>query len=101
MKKFIYVISILFVLTFFTASYLQAQTEVKQKSRTGMSHRKKGALIGAGAGAATGAVISRNRSKGAIIGGAVGAGAGYMRGRRKDKQDPTPKQVTKTKTVTE
>ncbi len=99
MKKFIYVLSLVFMLTFFTASYIIAQTEVKQKTRTGMSHKKKGTLIGAGAGAATGAVISKNKSKGAIIGGAVGAGAGYLHGRRKDKQDPTRKTVTKTKTT--
>ncbi len=66
-----------------------------------MSHKKKGTLIGAGAGAATGAVISKNRSKGAVIGGAVGAGAGYLHGRHKDKKDPTRKTVTKTKTVTQ
>lgn len=66
-----------------------------------MSHKKKGALIGAGAGAATGAVISKDKSKGAIIGGTVGAGAGYIHGSHKDKQDPTRKTVTKTKTVTQ
>ncbi len=100
MKKLFGALSLTFALTVIAPDYSQAQTEVKQKTRTGMSHKKKGTLIGAGAGAATGAVISKNRSKGAVIGGAVGAGAGYLHGRHKDKKDRTDKTVTKTKTVT-
>jgi hypothetical protein len=99
MKKLVGALSLTFALTVVSPDYSKAQTEVKQKTRTGMSHKKKGALIGAGAGAATGAVISKDKSKGAIIGGAIGAGAGYLHGRHKDKQDPTPKKVYKTKTV--
>lgn len=51
------------------------------------SSKAKGAVIGAGGGAAAGAVLhKKNRSKGAIIGGVVGSGIGYMYGRRKDKK---------------
>ena len=49
------------------------------------SHRKKDALIGGGAGAVTGALISKHPVKGAVIGGAVGAGVGYLHGKKKDK----------------
>ena len=47
----------------------------------------KGAVIGAAAGALTGAAVSNNdRAKGAIIGGAVGAGAGALTGVAIDKK---------------
>ena len=36
----------------------------------------KGAVIGAGVGAVTGAAISKNKAEGAIIGGLAGAGVG-------------------------
>ena len=42
--------------------------------RKGMSSTAKGALIGAGVGAATGAIISKKKVQGAIIGGVAGAG---------------------------
>ena len=45
--------------------------------KRGWSAKAKGAVIGAGTGAVTGAVINkRDRAKGAIIGGVLGAGAG-------------------------
>lgn len=83
MKKLIRVLSFLIVLFAFSISIASAQTHRR------WSHRKKDAVIGAGAGAATGAIISHDKSKGAIIGGAVGAGAGYLHGRKKDKQAGT------------
>ncbi len=47
----------------------------------------KGAVIGAAAGALTGAAVSKNdRAKGAIVGGAVGAGAGALTGAAIDKK---------------
>lgn len=88
MKKLVGALSLAFALTVVSPDYSKAQTEVKQKTRTGMSHKKKGALIGAGAGAATGAVISKDKSKGAIIGGAIGAGAGYLHGRHTRQASP-------------
>jgi outer membrane protein OmpA-like peptidoglycan-associated protein len=49
------------------------------------SRTKKGAAIGAGAGAAAGVLIGRS-AKGAIIGAAVGGAAGALIGRQMDKQ---------------
>lgn len=99
MKKIMYSLSIAFALSVIAPEYTEAQTTVKKKTRTGMSSKKKGALIGAGAGAATGVAVSKNDSKGAIVGGAVGAGAGYLYGRHRDKKYPNKKKVYKTKTV--
>ena len=44
--------------------------------KKGWSRAAKGAVIGAGVGAATGAIISKNKTEGAIIGGLAGAGVG-------------------------
>jgi len=82
MKKLIRVLSFVILLFAFTISATQAQ-------HRRWSHRKKDAVIGAGAGAATGAIVSHDKSKGAIIGGVVGAGAGYLHGRHKDKKTGT------------
>lgn len=60
--------------------------------KTGMSKTAKGGLIGAGAGAAAGAVLGRviggknGTAAGAIIGAAVGGSGGALIGRRMDKQ---------------
>jgi uncharacterized membrane protein len=93
MKKVMYVLSLAFALTTVSATVnnLQAQT----KTKTVTSHKKKNALIGAGVGAATGAVVSKKHAKGAVIGGAVGAGAGYLWGKHRDKTHPMRKTVTK------
>lgn len=48
-------------------------TPAKKK---GWSGTAKGAVIGAGVGAATGAIISKKKGTGAIIGGLAGAGVG-------------------------
>lgn len=45
---------------------------------------KTGALIGAGTGAAAGALISSDKGKGAVIGGVLGAAAGGAAGHAKD-----------------
>lgn len=68
-----------------TASTGTGQTTSVRKK--GWSKAAKGAVIGAGAGAITGAIISKNKGKGAIIGGVVGAAGGYIIGRGKDKKD--------------
>lgn len=67
--------------------------EVKKKK--GMSAPVKGALIGAGVGAATGAIASKNnRVKGAVIGAVAGAGVGAVTGvvldKKKEKKVSTP-----------
>ncbi|UOQ72235.1 OmpA family protein [Hymenobacter cellulosilyticus] len=60
--------------------------------KTGMSKTAKGGLIGAGAGAAAGAVLGRviggksGTAAGAIIGAAVGGTGGALIGRKMDKQ---------------
>ena len=79
MKKIIKVLYLLILFFAFSASVM-AQTHKK------WSHRKKDAVIGVGAGAATGAIVSHDKSKGAIIGGVVGGAAGYLHGRHKDKK---------------
>lgn len=95
MKKIILAVSLAFGLTTVSAGIneLQAQT----KTKTVSSHKKKSALIGAGVGAVTGAVVSKKRAKGAVIGGAIGAGAGYLYGKHRDKKHPMRKTVTRTK----
>jgi uncharacterized membrane protein len=77
MKKIMGVLSVALTLT------VAAPTEAAAQTR---SVKKKSTIIGAGAGAATGVLVSRNNSKGAVVGGVVGAGAGYMYGRHKDKK---------------
>ena len=74
----------LLVLSFLllAGSAVQAQTPKK-----GWSNKAKGAAIGGGAGAVTGAVIGGG--KGALIGGAAGVIGGGLIGRNKDKKkDP-------------
>jgi hypothetical protein len=56
--------------------------------KKGWSAKAKGAVIGAGAGAAAGAIINkRNRAAGAVIGGVLGAGAGTGIGAIIDKKN--------------
>ena len=97
MKKFIYVLSLAFTLTTLSCFFIKAEAQkVKEVHKTGWSHKKKNAVIGGGAGAVTGAVVSKNHAKGAVVGGVVGAGAGYLIGRHQDKKNP-PKKVYKYK----
>jgi hypothetical protein len=51
----------------------QAPATHKKK---GWSAKAKGAVIGAGAGAVTGALVDKKKGRGALIGGLLGAGAG-------------------------
>ena len=54
-----------------------ASTATTTEKKKGWSHTAKGAVVGAGTGAVTGAIINKNdRVKGAAIGTVVGAGAG-------------------------
>lgn len=53
-----------------------SNTTTTTTRRKGWSRAAKGAVIGAGVGAATGAIISKNKAEGAIIGGLAGAGLG-------------------------
>lgn len=80
MKKALVIVALSMGLTVVSGTFTEAAAQKKWSSR------KKGAVIGAGAGAATGAIVSHKKGKGAIVGGAVGAGAGYLIGRHKDKK---------------
>ena len=60
---------------------------VATEGKKGWSNAAKGAVIGGGAGAIGGAIISKKKGKGAIIGGVLGAAGGYIIGRNKDKKD--------------
>ncbi|WP_026997171.1 YMGG-like glycine zipper-containing protein [Flectobacillus major] len=63
-----------------------ANTPAKAKKKK-MSTVAKGAIIGAGVGAVTGAIVNkRNRGAGAVIGGVLGAGAGAATGAIIDKK---------------
>lgn len=53
------------------------QIEEKKK----LNEVAKGAIIGAGVGAVTGAIVSKKKGKGAIVGGVLGAGAGAAAGK--------------------
>ena len=46
------------------------------KKKKGMSATATGAIIGAGTGAITGAIVSKKKGEGAIVGGLIGAAAG-------------------------
>ena len=63
-------------------------TTTKKKGWTGA---EKGALIGAGAGAITGAMVDKKKGEGAIVGGLLGAGGGagvgaLLEKRKKNKE---------------
>lgn len=60
---------------------------VVRKKKKGMSNGTKDALIGGGAGALTGALVTKhNRGIGALVGAAAGGGIGYLIGHSKDKK---------------
>jgi len=101
MKKIFLIITMAFGLTMISGAFVetQAQERVVVKHKKGWSHRKKYAVIGAGAGAVTGAVISRHHAQGAIIGGVVGGAGGYLLGRHKDRKYPSNRRIYKTKRI--
>jgi outer membrane lipoprotein SlyB len=71
-----------------TRTVYSSQPVQSTTQKHGMRRSTKNALIGAGVGAATGAIISKDgsRVKGAVIGGALGAGAGYIYGKHREKK---------------
>ncbi len=60
---------------------------IPQPEKKGWSKSAKGAVIGAGAGAIGGAILSKKKGLGAVIGGVVGAAGGYIIGKGMDKKD--------------
>lgn len=72
-----------------TMCIAMAATTMIATSCADMSKTQKGAVIGAGAGGAIGALIGKkagNTAVGAVIGAAVGGTAGALIGRKMDKQ---------------
>lgn len=67
-----------------TTTQPSTATSTTQKKK-GWSSTAKGAVIGTGVGALTGALVSDQKGKGAIIGGVIGAGAGAGTGLIIDK----------------
>jgi hypothetical protein len=59
------------------------------EKKKGWSNAAKGAVIGAGAGAIGGAILSKKKGLGAVIGGVVGAAGGYIIGKNIDKKNAT------------
>ncbi len=63
-----------------TSSYGTSATNTTTavtKKKRGWSNKAKGAVIGAGVGAITGAMIDKKKGEGAVVGGLIGAGAGF------------------------
>ena len=74
MKRFFLIVAMAFCLTMVSGAFIEikAQRTVVVEHKKGWSHRKKYGVIGAGAGAVTGALVSKHHARGALIGGAVG-----------------------------
>ncbi|RYZ30106.1 MAG: glycine zipper 2TM domain-containing protein [Sphingobacteriales bacterium] len=71
-----------------SAAPVYQEAPVVAPQKRGWSAKAKGAVIGAGTGAAAGAIINkRNRVAGAVIGGVLGAGAGTGIGAIIDKKN--------------
>ena len=62
MRKVIFLLIVLLSFTILTSNSLKAQT-TEVKTKTNASHKGKNAAIGAGVGAATGAVVSHKKGK--------------------------------------
>lgn len=65
-------------------------TTTAEPKRKKWSNTAKGAVIGAGVGAVTGAIISKKKGEGAIIGGVAGAGVGAGTGAIIDDSKKNP-----------
>jgi hypothetical protein len=82
MKKASYILSLVVAAVIILGTVVQAQ------ERTRWSPQAKGTVIGAGTGAAAGAIIhKRDRVLGGVVGGVVGGTAGYAIGKRKDNKN--------------
>jgi hypothetical protein len=102
MKKIFLILTMAFGLTMVSGAFTEVksqETRTVVKHKKGWSHRKKYGVIGAGAGAVTGAIVSKNHATGAVVGGVVGGAGGYLLGRHKDKKHPNNKRIYKTKRI--
>ncbi|MET7258176.1 glycine zipper family protein [Dyadobacter fermentans] len=59
-----------------TAASAPAPAVAQAPAKKKWSHTAKGALVGAGTGAITGAIVNKKRVEGALIGTVIGAGVG-------------------------
>jgi len=101
MKRLLLIATMAFGLTTVSGAFVhaQAQERVVVKHKKGWSHRKKDAVIGAGAGAVAGALVSKHHATGAVVGGVVGGAGGYLLGRHKDRKYPSNRRIYKTKRI--
>lgn len=67
-------------------------TTTTTTQKKGWNSTLKGAVIGAGAGAITGAMVDKKKGRGAVIGGLLGAGAGAGVGAIIDGKEKKKKQ---------
>lgn len=82
MKKVNLIFSLIFIITIVLSQGVEAQT------RKPWSPQAKGTVIGAGTGAAAGAIIhKRNRVVGGVVGGVAGGATGYAIGKHKDNKN--------------
>ena len=103
MKKIVLALVMAFGFTMISGAFIEVKAQhhhtVTVEHKKGWSHRKKYGVIGAGAGAATGALISKHHARGAVIGGVVGGASGYLLGRHKDKKYPYRRTYTTKRVV--
>jgi hypothetical protein len=72
----------------YTVNKTEPVAQSTKTKKKGWSKAAKGTAIGAGVGAAAGAIIvKKNRGLGAAAGAVIGGGAGYGVGRSMDKKD--------------
>ena len=69
-----------------------SQTPAVAPKKKGWSNTAKGAVIGAGVGAATGAIVSKKKGEGAIVGGLIGAAVGTGTGSVMDAEEKKKQQ---------
>ena len=82
MKKVSYIMGLALMVSVVAGGSAEAQ-----EKRTGWSPQAKGAVIGAGTGAAAGAIIhKRNRVVGGVVGGVAGGAVGYGIGKHIDNK---------------
>lgn len=75
----------------------QPSTAEPKKKKKGWSAKAKGAVIGAGAGAITGAMVDKKKGEGAVVGGIIGAAAGFGAGAIIDKKQKDKEAAEKDK----
>ena len=70
-----------------TTAAAPAVVAAEPKKKKGWSAKAKGAVIGTGVGAITGAMVDKKKGEGAVVGGLMGAAAGFGAGALIDKSN--------------